>query len=247
VRVEILPISDLPELGEGAVIGELIAARTELHSGDVVVVSQKVVSKAEGRVRGLSEVEPGARARELAEQLGKDPALVELVLAESRAIVRAERGVLIAETHSGWICANAGIDASNLPGEDAVALLPRDPDGSARRIRSEIEAATGARPAVVIADSFGRPWRVGQCDVAIGAAGLRVLDDWRGRTDRQGRELTATTIAIADQVAAAADLARDKGSGDPAALVRGLARHVTDEDGPGAAILQRPTADDLFR
>jgi coenzyme F420-0:L-glutamate ligase / coenzyme F420-1:gamma-L-glutamate ligase len=198
-------------------------------------------------VRRLAEVEPGTRARELAERLGKDPALVELVLAESRRIVRAERGVLIAETQSGWICANAGIDASNVPGDDSVALLPLDPDASARRIRGEIEASGGARPAVVVADSFGRPWRVGQCDVAIGAAGLRPLDDWRGRADRDGRELTATATATADQVAAAADLARDKRSGQPVAIVHGLERHVTAEDGPGTVILQRGAGEDLFR
>jgi coenzyme F420-0:L-glutamate ligase/coenzyme F420-1:gamma-L-glutamate ligase len=247
MTLEVLPISDLPEIANGDRIGELVATRAAPRPGDVIVVSQKVVSKAEGRVRHLGEVEPSQPARELAARLGKDPALVELVLAESRSIVRAERSVLIAETDSGWICANAGIDASNVPGEGAVALLPLDPDASARRIRSEIEAAIGARPAVVIADSFGRPWRLGQCDVAIGAAGLRVLDDWRRRTDRQGRELTATTIAVADQVAAAADLARDKASGEPAALVRGLERHVTDEDGPGAKVLQRPVEEDLFR
>jgi coenzyme F420-0:L-glutamate ligase/coenzyme F420-1:gamma-L-glutamate ligase len=247
MKVEVLAITELPEIREGDRIGELIAACVELGSGDVVVVSQKAVSKAEGRVRSLADVQPGARARELAGRLEKDPALVELVLAESRAIVRTERGVLIAETLSGWICANAGIDASNLPGEDTVALLPLDPDASARRIRGEIEADSGSRPAVVVADSFGRPWRLGQCDVAIGAAGLRPLDDWRGRADREGRELTATAIAVADQVAASADLARDKVSGDPAAVVRGLERHVTAEDGPGAVSLQRPQEDDLFR
>jgi coenzyme F420-0:L-glutamate ligase/coenzyme F420-1:gamma-L-glutamate ligase len=247
MSLEVVSVTGLPEVGEGDRLGELIAARAKLRPGDVLVVSQKVVSKAEGRLRRLAEVEPGPRAQELAERLGKDPALVELVLAESRRILRAERGVLIAETSSGWICANAGIDASNVPGDDAVALLPLDPDASARRIRAEVEAAAGVRPAVVVSDSFGRPWRLGQCDVAIGAAGLRALDDWRGREDRHGRELAATTIAIVDQVAAAADLARDKGSGEPAALVRGLERHVTAEDGPGAAILQRPADEDLFR
>jgi coenzyme F420-0:L-glutamate ligase / coenzyme F420-1:gamma-L-glutamate ligase len=247
VSLEVIAIGGLPEIGEGDRLGELIAGHAELRQGDVVVVSQKVVSKAEGRVRRLAEVEVGPEARELAARLEKDPALVELVLAESRRIVRAERGVLITETVGGWVCANAGIDASNVPGDDAVALLPLDPDASARRIRSEIEAAAGVRPAVVVADSFGRPWRLGQSDVAIGVAGLRALDDWRGRHDREGRELTATAIAVADQVAAAADLARDKASGQPVAIVRGLEQHVTVDDGPGAVVLQRPAGEDLFR
>jgi coenzyme F420-0:L-glutamate ligase/coenzyme F420-1:gamma-L-glutamate ligase len=247
MTVEIVPLDGLPEVREADPLGRMIAERAELLEGDVVVVSQKVVSKAEGRVRSLGEVEPGSRARALAARLGKDPALVELILAESRSVVRAERGVLIAETHSGWICANAGIDASNLPGEGTVSLLPADPDASARRIRAEIEAIAGVRPAVVVADSFGRPWRLGQCDVAIGVAGLRPLDDWRGRSDRRGRELAATVIAVADQVAAAADLSRDKDAGMPAAIVRGVDRHVTAEDGPGAAVLQRPADEDLFR
>jgi coenzyme F420-0:L-glutamate ligase/coenzyme F420-1:gamma-L-glutamate ligase len=247
VSLEVIPISGLPEVGEGDRLGELIAGQAKPRQEDIVVVSQKVVSKAEGRVRRLTEVEPGSEARELAARLEKDPSLVELVLTESRRIVRAERGVLIAETRSGWVCANAGIDASNVPGDDAVALLPLDPDASARRIRTEIDAAAGVRPAVVVADSFGRPWRLGQADVAIGAAALRPLDDWRGHPDREGRELTATAIAVADQVAAAADLARDKRSGEPVAIVRGLERHVTAEDGPGALVLQRPAGEDLFR
>lgn len=246
-RVEILPIDGLPEIREGERIGNLIAEAVELREGDVVVVSQKAVSKAEGRVRRTGEVEPGEQARELAQSVGKDPALVQLVLDESRAIVRAERGVLIAETSSGWICANAGLDASNVPDAGTVTLLPENPDASARAIRAEIGAARGVRPAIVISDSFGRPWRLGQCDVAIGAAGLRVLDDWRGKRDREGRELSATLVAIADQVAAAADLARDKASGVPACIVRGLGRHVTAEDGPGAAALRRPETEDLFR
>jgi coenzyme F420-0:L-glutamate ligase/coenzyme F420-1:gamma-L-glutamate ligase len=161
--------------------------------------------------------------------------------------VRAERGVLIVETRSGLVCANAGIDSSNVPGDERVTLLPADPDASARRIRSEIAAAAGARPAVVVADSFGRPWRVGQVDVAIGCAGLAPIDDWRGRVDRDRRELSATAIAVADEAAAAADLARDKVSGTPVARLRGLDRFVTAEDGPGAAALRRAEADDLFR
>jgi coenzyme F420-0:L-glutamate ligase / coenzyme F420-1:gamma-L-glutamate ligase len=251
-RVALIGVPGLPEIAArdqlGTVIGGAIgAAGEELDAGDIVVISQKVVSKAEGRVRDLALVEPGRRAREMASGLGKDPRLVELVLSESRSIVRAERGVLIVETRSGWICANAGIDASNVPGEDSVTLLPEDPDGSARRIRAELGADTGVAPAVVIADSFGRPWRLGQADVAIGCAGLTPLDDRRGQRDRAGRELAVTEIAVADQIAAAADLTRTKEAGLPACLVRGLERFVSGDDGPGARVLRRPEADDLFR
>ena len=173
---------------------------------------------------------------------------MELILAESRAVIRAVPGVLITETQDGWICANAGIDASNLPGgEDSVALLPVDGDASARRIRAELREASGHSPAVVVADSFGRPWRLGQADVAIGCAGIAALDDWRGRVDQHGRELSATAIAVADQLAAAADLVRDKDSAVPGAVISGLAHLVTDDDGPGASAQQRPAAEDLFR
>ncbi|HEX6115710.1 MAG TPA: coenzyme F420-0:L-glutamate ligase [Solirubrobacterales bacterium] len=245
--MEVVAVEGLPEVEPGAALGALLAAAAEPAAGDVLVVSQKVVSKAEGRVVDLASITPGERASELAAKHGKDPRVVELVLRESRRIVRAERGVLIAETNGGWICANAGIDSSNVGGADAVALLPEDADSSARRLRSEIEVACGARPAVVVADSFGRPWRLGQADVAIGCAGLAPLDDWRGRTDRDGRELEATEIAIADQAAAAADLVRAKDAGVPAALIRGLGRFVTAADGPGAAAIQRPAGEDLFR
>jgi coenzyme F420-0:L-glutamate ligase / coenzyme F420-1:gamma-L-glutamate ligase len=250
--VEIVPVHRLPEITTGERLGELIAAGLasageELSAADVVAVAQKAVSKAEGRVRYLGDVVVGDRARALARGLGKDPRLVEMILSESRAVIRAERDLLIVETHSGWICANAGIDASNVPATDRVTLLPEDSDASARRIRAEIGAAAGVRPAVLIADSFGRPWRIGQVDAAIGCAGLAPLDDWRGRTDRQGRELTATVVAIADEVAAAADLARGKDTGVPACLVRGLGRFVSPEDGPGARAIQRPPDQDLFR
>jgi coenzyme F420-0:L-glutamate ligase/coenzyme F420-1:gamma-L-glutamate ligase len=198
-------------------------------------------------VRRLSDVEPGARARELAGQHGKDPRLVQAVLDESAELLRSERGVLICETRHGLVCANAGVDASNAAGAGDLVLLPVDPDASARRLRAEIEAARGARPAVVISDSFGRAWRLGQTDVALGAAGIAVLDDWRGRPDAYGRELRTTMIAVADALAAAADLARSKDSGEPAVLVRGLERFVTAEDGPGAAALRRPREEDLFR
>jgi len=242
------PLAGMPEVTEGADLGALIAASAAPSDGEIVVVSQKVVSKAEGRVRRLDGVKPSARARELAEKTEKDPALVELVLAESHSVLRAAPGVLIVETNDGWICANAGIDSSNLPGDGgAVALLPVDADASARRIRAEIGAAAGSAPAVVVADSFGRPWRLGQADVAIGCAGITAIDDWRGRRDAQGGELSATAISVADQAAGAADLVREKDSAVPGAVISGLDRLVTLEDGPGAKAQQRPEAEDLFR
>jgi coenzyme F420-0:L-glutamate ligase / coenzyme F420-1:gamma-L-glutamate ligase len=208
----------------------------------VLVVAHKVVSKAEGRTRRLADIDPGDRALALAREHGKDPRVLQAVLDETAELLRAERGVLICETRHGLVCANAGVDQSN-SAEGEIVLLPEDPDGSARALR----AGLPSRPAVVISDSFGRAWRLGQTDTAIGAAGLRPLDDWRGRSDAGGRELRATAIAVADAVAAAADLARAKDSGEPAVLVRGLERFVTAEDGPGAAALRRPPADDLFR
>jgi coenzyme F420-0:L-glutamate ligase/coenzyme F420-1:gamma-L-glutamate ligase len=265
-ELRVLPVEGMPEVREGDRVGELIAERTELELGDVVVISQKIVSKAEGRVVRLDSVAPSARARELAKRLGREAELVELVLSESREVLREER-VLITETHHGFVCANAGIDASNLPENGTVCLLPKDPDASARQIRAELaptveepgmgvagpspllSADTHPRlpPAVVIADSFGRAWRLGQAEVAIGCAGLQPLDDWRGRKDASGRELSATMIALADEVAAAADLVRGKDEGVPVVVVRGLGRYVGAEDGPGAAALRRPPGEDLFR
>ena len=242
----IRPLLGLPELREGDPLGRLIANSASPGPGDVVVISQKAVSKVEGRVRALSEVEPGDRARELAAKLDKDPALVELVLAESTRVVRAERGVLITETNEGWVCANAGIDSSNLE-EGRVSLLPVAGDASARRIRAEIAEETGASPAVVIADSFGRAWRVGQADIAIGCAGINAVEDWRGRRDQRGVELSATVIAVADELASAADLVRDKDSGVPGAVISGAGDLVVEDDGPGAAPLRRAAEDDLFR
>jgi coenzyme F420-0:L-glutamate ligase/coenzyme F420-1:gamma-L-glutamate ligase len=246
-ELRVIAVEGLPEVEEEAALGELIAARAGLRDGDLVVISQKIASKAEGRLRRLSAVIPGAEARRLAALVGKEPALVELILAESREVLRAEDGVLIVETRHGFVCANAGIDSSNLPEAGTVALLPEDPDASARRIREEIRAAASVCAGVIVSDSFGRAWRLGQAEVAIGCAGLTPLDDWRGRRDAGGRELAATQIAIADEAAAAADLVRDKASRVPAAIVRGLDRHVTAEDGPGAAALRRPRDEDLFR
>jgi coenzyme F420-0:L-glutamate ligase / coenzyme F420-1:gamma-L-glutamate ligase len=239
----VVAVEGMPEIEPGARVGELMAERAEMTAGDVIVVSQKIVSKAEGQLRRLAEVEPSDEAQRLASKVGKDPALVQLILEESREVLRTEPGALITETRHGFICANAGIDSSNLPDAGTVALLPADPDESARRIRAEI----GQRVAVIVSDSFGRPWRLGQAEVAIGCAGLRPLDDWRGRSDVHGRTLAATLIAIADEAAAAADLVRDKVSRVPAAIVRGLERHVSDDPGPGAAALVRPRAEDLFR
>ena len=242
-ELRVLPVEGMPEVEEGMALGRLIAERAELADGDVVVISQKVVSKAEGRLRRLSAVAPDEVALRLGALLGKEPALVQLILDESREVLRAERGVLITETRQGIVCANAGIDSSNIGEPGTVALLPEDPDGSARRIRGE----TGSRAAVVISDSVGRAWRVGQAEIAIGCAGMRPLDDWRGRRDAHGDPLAATLIAVADEAAAAADLVRGKASRVPAAVVHGLERFVTVEDGPGAAAIRRPPEEDLFR
>jgi len=232
-------IAGLPEVEPGDDLAALFAAH--VGAGDVLVVAHKAVSKAEGRIRALADIEPGPRARAYAEQLGKDARHVQAVLDESAEVLRDER-VLICRTHHGFVCANAGVDQSNAPA-GCVILLPEDPDASARRLR----AALPDRPAVVIADSFGRAWRVAQCDVAIGIAGLAPVDDWQGRADRSGRELHATAIGIADEAAAAADLARaGKDAGEPAVVVSGLQRFVTADDGPGAAALVRARADDLF-
>jgi coenzyme F420-0:L-glutamate ligase / coenzyme F420-1:gamma-L-glutamate ligase len=212
------------------------------------VVAHKVVSKAEGRIRRLSEIEPGERARTLAVEHRKDARLVQAVLDETAELLRAVDGTLVCVTRHGFVCANAGVDRSNSSDDgDELVLLPEDPDRSAAELRAGIEAARGVRPAVVIADSFGRPWRLGQTDVAIGAAGVTPLDQWIGRRDGYGRELRVTSIAVADSVAAAADLARAKDSLEPVILVRGLDRYVTGENGPGAAALPRPAEQDLFR
>lgn len=236
-------------MGAGDDLAALIAAAlpTDTTDGDVVAIAHKVVSKAEGRTRQLDTIEAGELASALAAKYGKDPRVVQAVLDESAAILRSGHGVLICETHHGFVCANAGIDRSNVADPDELVLLPDDPDGSARALRAGIAKLRGISPAVVISDSFGRAWRLGQTDVAIGVAGLTPLDDWRGRHDSQGRELQATAIAVADAVAGAADLARAKNAGQPAVLVRGLERFVTAEDGPGALALRRPPVDDLFR
>ncbi len=246
--ISVTAIEGLPEVGPGDDLADLIAtAAGELRDTDVLVIAHKVVSKSEGRIRRLAEVQPGSRALQLAGTLGKDPRHVQVILDESRAVLRASRGVLICVTHHGFICANAGVDASNLPGDDALVVLPRDPDASARNLRARIRTLMNAAPAVLITDSFGRAWRHGQVDVAIGCAGLTPLEDWRGREDAVGRELRATWIAVADELAAAADLARTKDGALPVIVVRGADRHVSADDGPGAAAIIRPESQDLFR
>jgi coenzyme F420-0:L-glutamate ligase/coenzyme F420-1:gamma-L-glutamate ligase len=247
-------LSGIPEVRAGAEPAALLAdalarpGAPVLVPGAVLVVAHKLISKAEGRTRRLSEVTPSPRAAELAARLGgKDPRHVQVVLDETREIRRAERGVLISETHHGFVCANAGVDASNAGEDETVTLLPLDPDASARRLRAGLATRTGTAPAVLITDSFGRAWRHGQCDVAIGCAGLVPLEDWRGRTDRRGRELRATLIAVADELAAAADLARTKDGGQPGVLVTGIERVTCEDDGPGIAPLLRGADTDLFR
>ena len=232
-------IEDLPEIAPGDDLAALL--RPHVSDGDVLVVAHKVVSKAEGRIVRLDDVTPTDEAQRLAAGHDKDPRAVQVVLDETAELLRAERGVLICRTHHGFVCANAGVDASNVADGELV-LLPNDPDASARALRLDL----GARVGVVIADSFGRAWRHGQADVAIGVAGLQPLEDWRGRTDSRGRELRATWIAVADQAAAAADLARRKDSREPAVVVTGLERFVTDDDGPGAAAIVRARDEDLF-
>lgn len=238
-------LAPLPDVRPGDDLGALLAAAApdDLGGGDVLVVAHKIVSKAEGRLRLLSDIEPGERASAIALRHDRDPRLVQAVLDESADVLRSDTGTLICVTHHGFVCANAGIDQSNASREGELVLLPSDPDESARGLR----AALAAKPAVVIADSFGRAWRLGQTDVALGAAGLTPLDPWAGRPDAYGRTLNATSIAVADAVAAAADLARAKDSLRPAVLVRGLERFVTRADGPGAQALRRPRKSDLFR
>lgn len=240
-------VAGLPALKAGDDLAGLIAARAVLRDGDVVVIAHKAVSKCEGRVVDLAGVTPGPRARALAAAHDKDPRAVQVVLDESAEVVRAERGVLICRTRHGFVCANAGVDASNAGADDRLVLLPEDPDGSARRLRAALQQRAGATLAVIVTDSFGRAWRHGQCDVAIGVAGMAPLRDHRGQADRDGRTMQATWIAVADQAAAAADLVRGKTAGTPVVVLRGLADAVTAQDGPGAAALLRAPGEDLFR
>jgi coenzyme F420-0:L-glutamate ligase/coenzyme F420-1:gamma-L-glutamate ligase len=247
-RVEVFAVPGVPEIKEGDDLGAIVAEaararRTGVQPDDVFVVAQKIVSKAEGAVVRLAEVTPSPRAAAWAAAHQKDPAVVEVVLREAKRIVRMERGVIIAETRHGFVCANAGVDASNVaPG--VVTLLPADPDASAARIRSTLTASLGLRVAVVIADTFGRPWREGVVNVALGVAGLAPLDDWRGRRDSFGRRLQSTVIAVADEIASAAELVMGKTSRIPVAVVRGAREWA----GAGvASSLVRAAELDLFR
>ncbi len=248
LSVQLLPVTGLPEICEGDDLARLIvqAARkqhTELRQHDVLVVAQKILSKAEGRIARLSSVQPSARALQLAAARSKDPRLVEVILQESRRIVRDDP-VLIVETHHGFVCANAGVDHSNVPGGDVVTLLPRDPDGSARTLASRIHKLTRKRVAVIISDTFGRPWRLGLTNVAIGAAGVPVLRDLRGTRDRHSKPLQATILAVADELAAAAGLVMGKSEGIPAVVIRGYRYRPANER---ATSVIRPANEDLFR
>jgi coenzyme F420-0:L-glutamate ligase/coenzyme F420-1:gamma-L-glutamate ligase len=250
--VRIAGLSTIPNVQAGDDLAALIVA-SAAQQGEapnpfaqrpVVVVAQKIVSLAEGGVVDLGQVQPSETAREYATRLGKDARLIEVILQNTRRIVRLERDVLIVETHHGLICANAGVDQSNVPGQDRVTVLPRDPDASATRVRTGIKRLCGADCPVIISDTFGRPWRLGLVNVAIGVAGFDPLRDYRGRRDRHGRPLHSTVIALADELAAAAGLMMEKSEGAPVALIYG----VTVAHGEGSAKqLQRPSAEDLFR
>ena len=236
-----IPVRGLPEVREGDDVAALVAAAAELEPGDVVVVAHKIVSKAEGRVVRLDEIEPSPQARELA--AAEDPRRLEVILSESARLVRTRPPLVIAETRHGFVCASAGVDASNAPEADTVVLLPEDPDASAARLRDRLRELTGATVAVIFSDSFGRAWRQGTTDVAIGCAGLRPLLDLNGERDSVGYELHATVIAVADELAAAAELVRGKLDRIPVAIVRGYA-----VDGEGTASeLVMPRDRDLFR
>jgi coenzyme F420-0:L-glutamate ligase/coenzyme F420-1:gamma-L-glutamate ligase len=244
--VSVIPLEGLPELVEGEDLGLLLHAAAGaaggLQDGDVVVVAQKAVSKVEGRVVRLADVEPSARAMELAGEDG-DARRAEVILRESREVVRSRPPLVIAETRHGFVCASAGVDASNTPGEDILVLLPVDPDASARRLRTRLSELSGADVGVVVSDSFGRAWRQGTTDVALGVAGIVPLRDLRGTTDASGHLLESTQIAVADEIAGAAELVLGKARRVPAAIVRGV-----DARGDGsAAELVMPRERDLFR
>ena len=249
--IQIFGITGIPEIQPGDRLGPTIveAARaqgTSLASGDIVVVTQKVVSKAEGRLVKLSTVEPSEFAASFARAADRDPRLVELVLQESKSVVRMDpdRGVMISETHHGFVCANAGIDQSNIPGDDVVCLLPVDPDRSAQRIMSDIHAATGLETPVIISDTFGRAWREGHVNFAVGLAGMDPMMDYRGLPDAQGREMHVTTIAVADELAAAAELVQFKAIGIPVSIVRGYPYQKSEGS---SEQLVRERSRDMFR
>jgi coenzyme F420-0:L-glutamate ligase/coenzyme F420-1:gamma-L-glutamate ligase len=247
--VSFTAIEGIPLVAKGDKLGDLIC-EAALHTGlkfepgDILVVCQKVISKAEGRVRDLKDVEPSPLALAFAARWEKDPRAVELVMRQTSRIVRMDRGVLIVETGPGWVCANAGIDESNTVGEDRAILLPEDPDRSAARLRDEIRSLTGVELAVVVTDTFGRPWRDGLTEVCLGIAGLNPMLDLRGTADLGGRELHHTVVAIADELAAGAGLLMGKADGIPAVLVRGYPYQPCEAS---ARVLIRPAEADLFR
>ena len=249
LKLSLTALETLPEFKPGDDLAQEIlaaASREDLSWKDhaVVVIAQKVVSKTGGQTVDLGTIEPSDRARRFADEYDKDPRLVELVLQQSRRIVRMERGIIISETHHGFVCANAGVDRSNIPDDRMATLLPENPDASAQKIREKLTAATGVDCAVIISDSFGRPWRVGQVDVAIGVAGIAPLEDYCGRVDRHGKELNATCIAVADELTAAAGLLMRKDAGRPVVVVEGF---TGSESSGRAADLMRAPDKDLFR
>lgn len=244
MRLEIAALPALPEVRPGDDLAKLIrqAATAERQTMDrsvVLAVAQKIVSKAEGAIVDLREIQPSALARSWAAEWRKDPRLIELIFAQSRRIVKMDRGVLITETLTGLVCANAGVDQSNIEGDDLASVLPNDPDASASRLRASIGCG-----AVIITDTFGRPWREGLVDVAIGMSGLDPLDDHRGRVDRHGRKLASTIVAVADQLAAAAGLLMSKAAGFPVVLIRGFQWQAA--EGSVRSLLRKPEQD-LFR
>jgi coenzyme F420-0:L-glutamate ligase/coenzyme F420-1:gamma-L-glutamate ligase len=247
-QVQIIAVAGMPEVRPGDELAALIleAARgqgLDIEDGDVLVVTQKIVSKAEGRLVDLRTVDPSPHAQELAVRTGKDPRLLEVILRETRRIVRQERGVIICETKHGFVCANAGVDTSNV-GSGLVSLLPEDPDRSAQRIRAAIEEKVGISIAVIISDTFGRPWREGHTNVAIGLAGMSPVKDYVGQTDPHGYVLRVSTMAVADELAAAAELVMEKLSRVPVAIVRGFDYRRAEGS---ARELIRPEERDLFR
>lgn len=242
--IELRPVAGLPEVTPGDDLASLIiAAGADLREGDIVVVAQKAVSKAEGRLVDMSTVRPGPQALELAAKLDSDPRQVQVVLDESVRLVRTER-VIISETRHGYVCANAGVDHSNVPGAEVLCLLPVDSDASAARLRSRLRELVGFDVAVIVSDTFGRAWRMGIANVALGVAGMPALIDYRGREDDFGRELTATVIAIADEVASAAELVMGKVDRVPVVIVRG---YQPEGDAGSGRELVRPPGLDLFR
>lgn len=246
--IKLTALRGLPEIRQGDDLVDLLVkavrrASIVFQPNDVVVIAQKIVSKSEGRLVRLDAIQPSAQASDLATKMKKDPRLIHVILSEAKRVVRSDH-VLITETHHGFICANSGVDHSNVPGSDVVTLLPRDPDKSAAAIASGLRRRTGKHIAVVISDTFGRPWRLGLTNVAIGAAGLPVLHDLRGTTDRHGKPLQATILAVADDLASAAGLLMGKVEGIPAVLIRG--HRYTEVSDPASRMI-RPAAEDLFR